>query len=182
MDAREWMPSWDPKCHHWLRPLIPLVGHLPESLYDVVESKISTDDYDAVSPWKEYLDPTRWEVFNRRHILPKLARLVRELRVTPPKQTVSSFCTVMFWTRLAGAQNVVSILEAESFFDKWEGALRHWLLAARPPIAEATAWCNGWKDLFPPELLADERVRAHLEAGLAMVHHNAAQERARVVQ
>ncbi|KAM0841341.1 hypothetical protein ACQ4PT_059071 [Festuca glaucescens] len=55
--AREWEPSWDPDCHHWLRPWIPLIGHLPESLYDTVESKIVSHVHDHVSPWKEYLDP-----------------------------------------------------------------------------------------------------------------------------
>ncbi|CAM0904574.1 unnamed protein product [Alopecurus aequalis] len=158
VDAREWDPSWNPQCHHWLRPLIPLVGHLPASLFGVVEGKINSGDYNTVSLWKQYLHPTQWDVFNRRHVLPKLARLVRELRVTAPKQTDSSFRKLMLW----------------------KGALRHWLLAAWPPLAEATAWCNGWKDLFTPELLEDERVLAHLQGGLAMVHH-AAQHPARLI-
>uniref|UniRef100_A0ACD5URN2 Uncharacterized protein n=1 Tax=Avena sativa TaxID=4498 RepID=A0ACD5URN2_AVESA len=177
VDARKWSPEWDPGCHSWLRPLIPLVGHLPGSLYGVVESKISGGNYDVISPWKEYLDPARWDVFCRRHILPNLARAVRELRVTPPKQTDSSFRWVMMWAGLVPrTQDVVSVLEAESLFDKLEGALRHWPLAARPPLAEATAWCTGWNKLFTPELLTDERVRAHLQAGLAIVDR-AAQDR-----
>ncbi|XP_047064264.1 septin and tuftelin-interacting protein 1 homolog 1-like [Lolium rigidum] len=174
VDAGEWEPSWDPGCRHWLRPLIPIIGHLPRSLYGVVESKIANRGYGVVSPWKEYLDPTLWDVFSRRHVVPKLARLVRELRVTPPKQVDSSFRTVMLWAPLARAEDVVSMLEAELFFDKWKGVLRHWLLAARPPLAEATAWCNGWKNLFAPELLADESVLKHLEEGLAMVDRAAA--------
>ncbi|XP_037442218.1 septin and tuftelin-interacting protein 1 homolog 1-like [Triticum dicoccoides] len=169
MDAREWMPSWDPDCHHWLRPLIPLIGNLPRSLYDIVESKISNGGYDVVSPWKEYLDPTQWDTFSQRHILPKLARFTRGLRITPPKQTDSSFRTLMLCAPLVHVEDMVLILEAELFFDKWEGALRHWLRAAKPSFGEATAWYTGWKKLFTPELLANERVLAHLEAGGGIV-------------
>ncbi|KAM3412237.1 hypothetical protein ACQJBY_003745 [Aegilops geniculata] len=169
MDAREWMPSWDPDCHHWLHPFIPLIGHLSESLYNIVERKISNGGYDIISPWKEYLDPTQWDTFSRRHILPKLAQFTRNLRITPPKQIDSSFCTLMLWAPLVHVEDMVSILEAEQFFDKWEGALRHWLHAAKPSFGEATAWCTGWKKLFTPELLANERVLAHLEAGVGIV-------------
>ncbi|XP_020156217.1 septin and tuftelin-interacting protein 1 homolog 1-like [Aegilops tauschii subsp. strangulata] len=171
VDVREWIPSWDPDCHDWLRPLIPLIGHLPESLYGAVESKLGGGDYEVVSPWKEYLSPAQWDTFSKRHILPKLTRLVRGLRITPPKQTDSSFRAVMLWAPLVHAQDVVSILEAEQFFDKWEGALQHWLQAGatKPSFGEATAWCAGWKKLFTPELLADKRVLAHLEAGLDIV-------------
>ncbi|KAF7001880.1 hypothetical protein CFC21_017455 [Triticum aestivum] len=148
VDVREWKSSWDPDCHDWLRPFIPLIGHLPESLYGTRGEQ----------------DQER-----KRHILPMLTRLVREMRITPPKQTDPSFRTVMLWAPLLRAQDVVSILEAEQFFDKWEGALQHWLQAAKPSLGEATAWCTGWKTLFTPELLADESVLAHLEAGLDMV-------------
>ncbi|KAI5015103.1 hypothetical protein ZWY2020_056493 [Hordeum vulgare] len=168
--VREWKPSsWDPDCGDWLRPWIPLIGHLPESLYGIVESKISNRGYEVVSPWKGYLSPVQWDTFSKRDILPYLTRLVREMRITPPKQTDPSFRTVMLWAPLMRAQDVVSILEAEHFFDKWEDALRHWLQAAKPSLGEATAWCTGWKKLFTPELLADQSVLAHLDAGLDMV-------------
>jgi tuftelin-interacting protein 11 len=168
--AREWEPSWDPGCHNWLRPWIPLIGHLPESLYDTVESKIITDLYGTVSPWKDYLDPVQWDRFARRHVVPRLALLVRELRITPPKQIDPSFRIAMFWAPLVSAQDMVSILEEERFFEKWENAMRHWLqCTARPPLEEALAWCAGWKKLLTPELLEDEHVLARLDAGVAMV-------------
>ncbi|CAM0942998.1 unnamed protein product [Alopecurus aequalis] len=166
--ARKWEPGWDEDCYNWLRPFIPLIGHLPVHLYGVVESNINVCSYGAVSPWKQYLAPSQWDTFTRRRVLPMLARAVREMKVTPPKQTDPSFRMLMFWSHLVRLEDVVSILE-ESFFDKWEDAIRHWMLAARPPLAEATAWCNGWKKLFTPELLADEGVLARLEAGLAVV-------------
>ncbi|XBJ27071.1 hypothetical protein VPH35_004393 [Triticum aestivum] len=153
MDAREWMPSWDPDCHHWLHPLIPLIDHLPESLYDIVESKISNGGYDIPTPH-----------------LTEAGQFTRNLRITPPKQIDSSFCTLMLWAPLVHVEDMVFILEAELFFDKWKSALRHWLHAAKPSFGEATAWCTGWKKLFTPELLADERVLAHLEVGVDIVN------------
>ncbi|XBJ22855.1 hypothetical protein VPH35_001166 [Triticum aestivum] len=152
--AREWEPLWSPGCDHWLRPWIPLIGHLPESLYGTVESKISDGCYDVISPWKDYLDPTHWEIFSRRHILPRLTRWLQQLKITPPKQRDTKFREVMSWTPLVRTEDVVSILEQE-FFGKWESALRHWLQSARPSSGEAAAWCAGWKNLFSGVAMVD---------------------------
>uniref|UniRef100_M8B305 Tuftelin-interacting protein 11 n=1 Tax=Aegilops tauschii TaxID=37682 RepID=M8B305_AEGTA len=168
MKAREWEPVWNPGCDHWLRPWLPLIGNLPESLYGIVESKISGGSYDTISPWKDYFDPAHWEIFSRRHVLPRMTRWLQQLRITPPKPIDVKFRTVMEWTPLVRTQDVVSILEQE-FFGKWESALRHWLQSAKPSLGEADAWCTGWKNLFTPELLDDKRVLARLEAGVAMV-------------
>ncbi|KAE8795150.1 Tuftelin-interacting protein 11 [Hordeum vulgare] len=170
-DAREWEPLWDSNCRHWLRPWVPLVGHLPDCLYGTVESKLvaHADHHDIVSAWKKYLHPTRWDAFARRHILPRLAR---QLRITPPKQMDCSFSRVMLWALLVRTHDVVTILEVE-FFDRWEEALLHWLRSARPSMEEAVAWCAGWRNVFTPELLDDERVLARMEAGAAMVDREA---------
>ncbi|KAI5022145.1 hypothetical protein ZWY2020_058875 [Hordeum vulgare] len=170
--AREWEPLWNPGCDDWLRPWIPLIGRLPESLYGTVEGKISGCSLDIISPWKDYLDPTHWETFSRRHILPRLTGWLQQLRITPPKQIDVKFREVMSWTPVVRTEDMVSILEQE-FFGKWESALRHWLLSARPSSGEAAGWCAGWKNLFALELLDDERVLAWLESGVAMVDREA---------
>uniref|UniRef100_A0ACD5YJB7 Uncharacterized protein n=1 Tax=Avena sativa TaxID=4498 RepID=A0ACD5YJB7_AVESA len=128
-DAQEWLPSWDPDCHNWLRPWMPLVDHLPETLYGTVEGKIlgradEFDYHDVVAPWKEH-GPG------------------------------------------AVGRDVVSVLEEELFFDRHQDALRHSLQsAAKPSLSEAVAWCVGWKKLFTPELLAQERVVARAVVAL----------------
>ncbi|XP_044947632.1 uncharacterized protein LOC123396937 [Hordeum vulgare subsp. vulgare] len=119
-----------------------------------------------------YLDPTHWETFSRRHILPRLTGWLQQLRITPPKQIDVKFREVMSWTPVVRTEDMVSILEQE-FFGKWESALRHWLLSARPSSGEAAGWCAGWKNLFALELLDDERVLAWLESGVAMVDREA---------
>ena len=101
VDVKEWTPSWC--CDDWVRLWIPLIGHLPESLYEAVESKIikHADDYNVISPWKQYFDTVQWAMLAGRHVLPWLTRLVREVMITPPKQVDPSFCTVMRWAPLA---------------------------------------------------------------------------------
>jgi tuftelin-interacting protein 11 len=173
-DVRGWTPAWDPECDSWVLPWIPLVGYLPESLYDAVERKIvkHADEYAVISPWKEYMDPAQWDRFIRRHVLPWLTCLVRELLIAPPKQMDPSFHTVMQWAPLVpSVQDVVSILESERFFERWEEALRHWMQsgAGKPSSEEAIAWCAGWKKLFTPELLAHESVLTQVDAVIALV-------------
>ncbi|KAM0896470.1 hypothetical protein ACQ4PT_023173 [Festuca glaucescens] len=172
-DAQEWTPSWDADCHHWVRPWVPLAGHLPDSLYGTVERKITkhADEYAVISPWKDQMDPTQWDTFTRLHVLPWLTRLIRELMTAPPKQMDPSFHTVMQWAPLVPAKIVVPILEEELFFDRFEDELRHWLQSGtgKPSSEEAVAWCAGWKKLFTPELLADERVLARMDAIVALV-------------
>ncbi|CAM0903816.1 unnamed protein product [Alopecurus aequalis] len=181
--------SWDPRCawemsscHSLLYPWVPLAGPLLEGLLATVMRKLQEglQEWDAgralasncelVSPWKDLFGPTRWELFvDGIGVLPRLRRALRELRITPPKQKDVSFGQViMKWAPLVRGEDMVMLLKAE-FFDKWLYALRHWLLSVGPPSGEAMDWCKGWKRLFTPELLADERVLACLEAGVDMV-------------
>ena len=97
--------------------------------------------------------------------MPRLTRWLQQLRITPPKQIDIKFRTVMEWAPLVRTEDAVSILEQE-FFGKWESALRHWLQSAKTSPGEADAWCTGWKKLVTPELLAENRGLAHVEAGL----------------
>ncbi|KQJ84811.1 septin and tuftelin-interacting protein 1 homolog 1 [Brachypodium distachyon] len=176
MGVQGWEPAWDPDCHNWLRRWMPLVGHLPEHFYPAVESKILTriGELDVYEPWKDYFSPACLAAFAERHVLPDVARLVRALTVTPPKQTDCSFRWAMRRAALVPAKLqrdvVVPMLEEEGgFWDKWERALRHWLRARKPSLGEARAWCDGWRSLFTPELLADGRVLARLEGADGVV-------------
>ena len=91
------------------------------------------------------------------------------MRVTPPKQEDGGFGEVMRWLSVVPARDMARLLEEEDFFGKWQDALCRWLWAARPTVVEATAWHEGWKRLLTPELLADERVRVPIEAGLQKI-------------
>jgi tuftelin-interacting protein 11 len=87
---------------------------------------------------------------------------------TPPKQDDGGFAGLMRWASVVPAQDMAQLLE-EEFFGKWQDALCRWLWAAKPTAGEAVAWHEGWKRLLTPELLAEERVRVPIEAGLQKI-------------
>ncbi|RLM74530.1 hypothetical protein C2845_PM15G14140 [Panicum miliaceum] len=174
-------PRWEPvPCHAWVHPWIPLLGRWLEPLLATVRCKLgkalvgwraprATADYDMVLPWKDEFGPAAWEAFVGRHVVPYLRQGLRVVRVTPPKQEDGGFGGVMRWLSVVPARDMARLLEEEGFFGKWQDALCRWLWAARPTVAEATAWHEGWKRLLTPELLADERVRVPIEAGLLKI-------------
>ncbi|XP_025825363.1 septin and tuftelin-interacting protein 1 homolog 1-like [Panicum hallii] len=179
--AESWEPRWEPvPCHAWVHPWIPLLGRRHEPLVATVRCKLgnalvgwraprATADHDMVLPWKDAFGPAAWEEFVGRHVVPYLRQGLRAVRVTPPKQEDGGFGGVMRWLSVVPARDMARLLEEEGFLGKWQDALCRWLWAARPTVAEATAWHEGWKRLLTPELLADERVRAPIEAGLQKI-------------
>ncbi|XP_039818664.1 septin and tuftelin-interacting protein 1 homolog 1-like [Panicum virgatum] len=179
--VESWEPRWEPvPCHAWVHSWIPLLGRRLEPLFATVRCKLgkalpgwhaarATADYDMVLPWKDAFGPAAWEEFVGRHVVPYLRQGLRAVRVTPPKQEDGGFGGVMRWLSVVPARDMARLLEEEDFFGKWQDALCRWLWAARPTVVEATAWHEGWKRLLTPELLADERVRVPIEAGLQKI-------------
>ncbi|KAJ1271851.1 hypothetical protein BS78_06G157500 [Paspalum vaginatum] len=178
--VESWEPRWEAEpCHVWVHPWILLLGRWLEPLYVTVRRKLgkallgwhaarATADFDMVLPWKDAFGPAAWEDFVDRHVVPYLRQGLRALRVTPPKQEDDGFGGVMRWAPVVSARDMAQLLQ-EEFFGKWHDALCRWLWDARPKAGEAIAWHQGWKRLLTPELLADERVRVPIEAGLQTI-------------
>lgn len=176
-----WEPRWEPvPCHVWVRPWIPLLGRWLEPLYATVRSKLGRElqgwhaarasaDRDMVLPWKDAFGPAAWGDFVGGHIMPYLRRGLRAVRVAPPEQDDGGFRGMMRWAPSVVSESDMALLLEDEFFGKWQDALCRWLWAARPTVAEAMAWHEGWKRLLTPELLADERVRVPIEAGLQQI-------------
>ena len=93
---------------------------------------------------------------------------LQELVINPQAQQLEPFCWVMAWGKAIPIHHMVALLEA-SFFMKWHQVLYNWLCST-PNFEEVTDWYLGWKKLLTSNLLANERVRWHLQSALDMMN------------
>ena len=124
-------------------------------------------------------DSAIWEDLITRYIVPKLKMALQEFQINPADQKLDQFNWVMLWASTIPVQQMVDMLEVD-FFSKWHQVMYHWLCSPNPDFNEMVSWYKGWKGRFPPELLANERIRVLLTLGLDMM--NQAAEGLEVVQ
>jgi len=65
---------------------------------------------------------------------------------------------VMSWVDMIPHSSLVTLLE-KHFFPRWLQVLGTWLSGPDPNYYEVTSWYQGWKALFPQQLLSDSTVK-----------------------
>ncbi|XP_040375850.1 septin and tuftelin-interacting protein 1 homolog 1-like [Oryza brachyantha] len=194
--AEDWSPvmwpwwnvpasKWMAPASKWMAPWIAYFGHgRLRSVYKTIaktlggtfcEWGVTNVDYHRAAPWKEVMDPESWDEFVlQEYVVPRLRETLRSLKVSARLTwgRSNTFPLVMKWASLVPAKHMVPLLE-EEFFGKWRSAIYRLLMGDRPPPEQATAWYEMWRELFTPELLAEERVVVQLESGLDMINRAA---------
>jgi len=64
----------------------------------------------------------------------------------------------MSWVDMLPHSSFVTLLE-KHFFPRWLQVLGTWLSGPNPNYYEVTSWYQGWKALFPQQLLADTTIK-----------------------
>lgn len=76
----------------------------------------------------------------------------------------------MSWVDMLPHSSLVTLLE-KHFFPRWLQVLGTWLSGPNPNYYEVTSWYQGWKTLFPQQLLSDTTVKEQLNKALDMMNN-----------
>lgn len=100
--------------------------------------------------WRDALG-TEFDVCLRNHLLPRLARHLREdFAVNPQDQDLTALEDVLRWRDFFQA-NVMGLLLVSDFFPKWHEILYIWL-TNDPNYEEVGAWFSWWRTQIPAEV------------------------------
>ncbi|WEW60740.1 hypothetical protein PRK78_006227 [Emydomyces testavorans] len=118
--------------------------------------------------WKDILG-SEFDVALRNHLLPKLARHLREhFDVNPQDQDLAAFEDVMKWKPYF-KPNVFAVLLGAEFFPKWHSVLHLWL-TSDPNYEEVGQWFTWWKSQIPEDINAMDEVGEEWNRGLEMMN------------
>lgn len=152
--------------HTWILPWLPLLTSKLSAVYPEVRRKISAflrswkpHDNTAIkllAPWEPVFDPGSFDNIISRQVIPNLVDYIREkVVVNPLDQDLEPFQHVLAWASILPNWQMSCLLAGE-FFVKWLRVLITWLGLSSPDFEEISIWYNGWKSMFPKELLTED--------------------------
>ncbi|KAJ5570091.1 uncharacterized protein N7459_009521 [Penicillium hispanicum] len=119
--------------------------------------------------WKDALG-TEFDVCLRNHLLPRLARHLREdFAVNPQDQDLAALEDVLRWREFF-RPNVMALLLISDFFPKWHEILYIWL-TNDPNYEEVGAWFSWWRTQIPAEINELTIVDDEWKKGLQTMDH-----------
>lgn len=105
---------------------------------------------DRIEIWRDALQ-SEFDVCLRNHLLPRLARHLREhFTVNPQDQDLTALEDVLRWKDFFRL-NVMGLLLVSEFFPKWHEILYIWL-TNDPNYEEVGAWFSWWRTQIPVEV------------------------------
>jgi tuftelin-interacting protein 11 len=105
---------------------------------------------DRIEIWRDALG-SEFDVCLRNHLLPRLARHLREdFTVNPQDQDLTALEDVLRWKAFF-KPNIMGLLLISDFFPKWHEILYIWL-TNDPNYEEVGAWFSWWRTQIPAEV------------------------------
>jgi len=118
--------------------------------------------------WKDALG-SEFDVCLRNHLLPRLARHLREdFIVNPQEQDLTALEDVFRWKDFF-QPIVMGELLVSSFFPKWHEILYIWL-TNDPNLEEVATWFSWWKEQVPTEINQVLKVDNEWNKGIQTMH------------
>ncbi|KAJ5273359.1 hypothetical protein N7478_008484 [Penicillium angulare] len=118
--------------------------------------------------WRDALG-SEFDVCLRNHLLPRLARHLREhFVVNPQDQDMTPLEDVLRWKEFF-QPNVMGLLLISDFFPKWHDILYIWL-TNDPNYEEVGTWFSWWREQIPSEVNELAIVEEQWNKGLQTMH------------
>ncbi|KAK1392074.1 Septin and tuftelin-interacting protein [Heracleum sosnowskyi] len=171
--------SWEPRketipIHLWVHPWLPWLHQKSDIICQTICARFGMalqawqpndmSAYHILEPWKSAFDPTSWKRLILRYIKPKLLTILEEFQLNPANK--NELECVLTWATAIPINHMLHLMDV--FFDKWQAVLYHWLCEG-PDVEELISWFLYWKNLIPPQLLANDYIQNRLKVGLNMM-------------
>lgn len=178
-EVESWSPTSDRvPIHSWLQPWLPVMADALQDVFPTIRQKLGNaltewhpSDPSAkliIQPWLGVWTSPSMDTFLLKCIVPKLSQSLNELVINPNHQILDPFNWAMSWSDMMSPVHLASLFEKQ-FFPKFTAILKTWL-ASNPNYNEVIMWYQGWKGLFPANLLHTPVIRTNFHHCLDLMN------------
>ncbi|KUI53245.1 hypothetical protein VP1G_00630 [Cytospora mali] len=128
----------------------------------------------GLKEWKNILRSKhndQWNVLVMNHVLPRMARYLREhFDVNPADQQLGVLLGVFGWLDFVSPTMIAEVILAE-VFPKWHEILYQWLVMETVNYEDVAQWCEWWRDEALAGFEDIPSVALEFEKGIHMIEH-----------